>query len=409
VKISKYLLPFLLFLLGINFSIAQENLPPVEKKAIQEIVVKETAKRFEMDADRLRLKDRFTRRSKDWIFISFDIKNPSGGPVDYTGVRLHEAAPEDTLKDTVEALLHKKNTHWELVDIAVYTYDVAWEEWGEKYKAPKHIFNIVCMRPTPGDCQELNQMPAAWRGTWHPRSYGARPTTSEPSMIIEDQSITWEPCGPNARKVHIFSEFFGKSGRGMLLEIEGEPCSYTDYGNITHSISYIYLDKEKKEEPYNNWACPAYISIHETPYKLSAEKYLYGNVYTKTNCSAFDPSERIEMLKSIRKAATTQLKIEHSQGLIFDPRHHLEATGDWVFITVSAAIFPKEKIIVEVPEDALSHFISALLRRKGSTWELVEIDVDVVAKKKIYPEWRKRHHIPQDSSDKRICPEACPS
>jgi len=291
-KTFQHPLIFLLFLIGINYVAAQENISQAEKKFIQQIITKETAKRFKTDADRLRLKDQFTRYSNDWIFISYDIQNPSGQPFDYKGTHLYEVAQEEMFINSVEALLHKKNSHWELVDIAVNAYDVAWDGWDKKYNAPQHIFNIICLRQTPDNCQESSQIPAAWRGTWHPRNYGARSTISEPEMIIGEKTITWKPCGSNARKVRIFSKFFGQSGQDMLLEIEGEPCSHTNNENNINPISYIYLEKSKEKLEYIPHACPMEISIYDTSDNFGNKKHSEWNIYTKAKCSVFSSSKK---------------------------------------------------------------------------------------------------------------------
>jgi len=342
------------------------------------------------------------------MFISFDIQDSSGKPFDYKGTHLYEAAREEMFKNSVEALLQRKNAHWELVDIAVNANHVVWGGWAKKHNAAAYLFNIICLRQTEDDCKVLSQIPAAWRGRWHPPLiYGKYSTKYEPFIIIADQTITWEPCGPHARKVHIFSKFFGQSLQGLLLEIEGEPCSYNDYSGITKSISYIHLEKGREEDFHDAEACPVEVAFYESLDNLGAKESWDFNVYKKSTCPVFNNSEKAEILDPVREAAATQLKMETSQIRLATP--HLEETGDWIFITAGIAIGLKKYFVGKIPSEAISHFISALLRRKGSTWELVETDVDVVAKKELYKEWSKRHHIPQDNSNKRICPEACPS
>jgi len=164
VKISQHLLTFLLLLLGANFVAAQEIISQAEKKAIQQKITKETAKILKVDSSHLRLKDRFIRYRNDWIFISFDIQNPSGQPFDYKDTHLDETTQAEQLRNSVEVLLQRKNAHWELVDIAVNANNLAWSGWAKKHDAPSHLFNIICLRQTPEDCQELSQIPAAWRG-----------------------------------------------------------------------------------------------------------------------------------------------------------------------------------------------------------------------------------------------------
>jgi len=411
VKISQHLLAFLFFLFIIHSTPAQENISQAEKKTIQQTITKETAKILQIDANRLHLKERFTRRGKYWIFISFDIQNPSGQPFDYKDTHLYEATQEKMFKNSVEVLLQRKNAHWELVDIAVNANNAAWSGWAEKHDTPIHLFNIICLRQTSEDCKPLNQIPVAWRGAWYPPFQG-KYATIEPSIMIEDQTITWEPCGPDARKVRIFSKFFDQSVQGLLLEIEGEPCSHTNYSDITKSISYIHLEKKIKGNLYEHGRCPVEVALYDRSDKLGAENNWDFNTYTKSTCSVFSNSERREIHASIKKAATTQLKIETTKLRLSD-HQYLEVTGDWVFITVGVAIYPEDKIIIDVPADAISHFISALLRRKGSAWELIEKELvekepDVAAKKELYQEWSRRHHIPQDDSNKRICPKACP-
>jgi len=407
VKISQHLLIFLLLLLGANFVTAQESISQAKKKAIQQKITKETAKILQVDADRLRLKDRFIRNRKDLIFISFDIQNLLGQPFDYKDTHLYEAAQEKMFKNSVEALLQRKNAHWELVDIAVNANNVVWGGWAKKHNAPAYLFNIICLRQTPEDCQELSQIPATWRGMWLP-PFRDKYAMVEPFIMIENQTITWEPCGPDARKVRIFSKFFGHSVQGLLLEIEGEPCSYTDYRDMTKSISYIHLEKGGKKDLYAPLSCPVAVALYDRSDKLGANENWDFNIYTKSTCSVFNNSEKYEIHASIKKTVATQLKMETSQISLSTP--HLEGIGDWIFITAGVAIdLPNFPLIGEIPADAISHFISALLRRKGNTWELVEKELDVAAKKELYQEWSRRHHIPQDDSNKRICPQACPS
>jgi len=209
--------------------------------------------------------------------------------------------------------------------------------------------------------------------------------------------------------VRIFSRFFGQSLQGLLLKIEGEPCSHTNYENITKSISYIHLEKEEREDLYAPMSCSVAVALYDKSDKLGAENNWEFFVYTKSTCSVsiFSNSETHNIYASIKKSVATQLNMETSKFLL--DTLHLEGVGDWVFVTTGVAIgLPNSSLIGGIPADAISHFISALLRRKGNTWELVEKELDAADKKKLYQEWSQRHHIPQNDSNKRICPQACP-
>jgi|GEM_PF-2015266 len=400
----------LLFLLAFQATSGANDDPTFlpEKKSIIEVIQKSMAAGLRVHPERLQLEPNFIKHSGDWVFISLNINNSKGQPFDYVGTDFYEAAQAGALRDSVEALLKKQNGKWEIMEVAINANDVAWEDWDVKYHAPKYIFDTTCLRPENKECKRLNQIPAPWQGTWHPPIYyNGRYGPSVPPFIIENQKIVWEPCGTGARKVKAFSKFYAKTS-GILLEIEGEPC-LTEEG---HPVSYIHLQKEKPEEEYStNPSCATKISFYEMGAHAASKKdlALHDNIYTKTNCSAFTSKERRAMLDPIIKAANRKLNAEE----IWQLRLHyerLEATGDWVFITAGASLERRDKFAIDIKASDITHFISALLKRNGSTWDVVEIDVSTEKnkEKEWYPKWHKTHHIPQDDKQKRICPEACP-
>jgi len=401
----KYFFTLFIFALHLSISEAWESMPSIEQEAIQKILTKRTAEQLGVDIKNLRLAPQFMKQSNGWIFISLDIKNAAEQPFEYeAGHDLYEAAQEGIVRNSVEALLRKKGGHWELVDIALNANDVAWDGWDEKYHAPKHIFYTTCLRPGVAACKRLNQIAAPWRGTWHLPIYYYGRSVDPPELLpltIEEQKIVWKPCGHGARKVKIFSKFAGQTN-GIVLAIEGEPCINEE----GHFFSYIHLKKE--EEHHNNWSCAAQISFYESPSDAAYTEnpHLYRNIYTKSSCSTFAPAERINMLKIVEEAAAKHLNIKKAELRLGS--HRIEAIGDWIFITAGALIDSEDKIIITVAESDITHFISALLKRNGNTWSLVEIDAGTEANKALYQKWRKTHHIPQDDKQKRICPEACP-
>jgi len=287
----KYLFLFFIFILNINTVGAWENISPADKPIIQTILTQTTADRLKIDIKNLRLKPQFIKQSNNWIFISLDIQDTKGMPFKYPkGHHLYASAQEDMIGNTIDALLRKNVGSWELIDIAFNAMDVAWDGWDEKYHAPKHIFYTTCLRPRNEECKRLNQIPAPWQGAWHPPiSYNGRSIgPPEPPFIIKDQTIVWERCGTEARKVKVFSKFYAKTS-GILLEIEGDPCIHEEEG---YSISYIHLTKTKEEEP-DNRSCAAKISLYESSFHAASKKntHLDSNIYIKLSCSAFAPSE----------------------------------------------------------------------------------------------------------------------
>jgi len=86
--------------------------------------------------------------------------------------------------------------------------------------------------------------------------------------------------------------------------------------------------------------------------------------------------------------------------------HRIEAAGNWIFITADAIIDSEDEIIFKIMCRDITNFISALLKRNGSAWDLVEIDVGTEKNNALYQKWSQIHSIPQD--EKRICPEVCP-
>jgi len=289
--IFKFFFLFFAFVFNTNLATAWQSMPSADKEDIQKILTKATAEHLEMDIKSIRLAPQFMKQSKDWVFISLDIQDATGKPLEYPkGHFLYESVQEGMIGNTVEALLRKNVGNWELIDIAFNATDVAWDGWDEEYNAPKHIFYTTCLRPGNKECKRLNQIPAPWQGTWHPPlSYSGRTMgPPEPPFTIKDQTIVWERCGNEARKVKVFSKFYAKTS-GILLEIEGEPCIHAGEG---HSISYIHLTKAKEEEP-DNGSCAAKISFYERSFHAASKKnmHLDSNIYKKSSCSAFTPSD----------------------------------------------------------------------------------------------------------------------
>jgi len=254
-RIFKYFFLFFAFAFNANLAMAWGDMPSADKENIQKTLTKVAAERLKIDIKSFRLSPRFIKQSNDWIFITLDIQDATGRWLIYPeGHDLHSSRREGQISNMIEALLRKNDGNWELIDIAFNATDVAWDGWGVKYHAPKHIFSTTCLNPESEECKRLNQIPVVWQGTWHPppNYFGSLANTpKEPStIIINDRKIMWEPCGTEARKVKVFSRFYAKTS-GILLEIEGQPCLNEEEG---HSISYIHRTYANSKNKYRTYA-----------------------------------------------------------------------------------------------------------------------------------------------------------
>jgi len=171
-RIFKYLFLFFAFAFNANLAMAWENMPPADKESILKILTKAAIEKI--DIKNIRLSPRYMNPSNDWIYIKLDIQDATGKPLEYPkGHDLYLATREDPyFNNTLTALLRKNDGNWELIDTA-FNDNIPGDEWDIKHNAPKHIFfNIACPFHSEDEtCKRLNQVPAAWQGTWYPPAW----------------------------------------------------------------------------------------------------------------------------------------------------------------------------------------------------------------------------------------------
>ncbi len=132
----------LILLLGLCPAHAQDALhsPPKgspERKAIMDAlrlpVEKELKQKLTFVTHRLKVQD-------GWAFLSGRPQQLSGKPVDYSITKHAEMVAEGMFDDGIVALLRKKGNAWRVVVYEIGCTDVCYEDWWQKYNAPKAIF-----------------------------------------------------------------------------------------------------------------------------------------------------------------------------------------------------------------------------------------------------------------------------
>jgi len=257
------------------FAETQRNiryLPSEERNTIMDIVTKATALSLKANTTRMQLGPQLFKRSNEWIFLSADIKDISGGSFDYTGTEWDGAEEAGVYpSNMVVALLKKKGLKWILLDISVNFSDVAWGDWDKQHNAPTEILDFMCLSRSKTSCEVIYEIPYMWHGEWHP-------STSGPPITIGKQHMALVSCGKKPRKVQAFF-IFG----GMVLELEEGYCHYNG-----KSISHFLFKQGKNGKP-SAGACPIEISFYESVQQLSKGKSSYRNTYTKSDCLTFTP------------------------------------------------------------------------------------------------------------------------
>lgn len=82
------------------------------------------------------------RLAEKWAFLYGSIASASGGPVDYSGTSLAEAAALGRASSTYAALLQQGPAGWKLVKSVVGPTDPAWMLWAEEYGVPTSLLEL---------------------------------------------------------------------------------------------------------------------------------------------------------------------------------------------------------------------------------------------------------------------------
>jgi hypothetical protein len=76
-----------------------------------------------------------------YAFVSATPQRPGDVPIDWSRTRFAEAFAADAMSDMVLALLSDTGGGWQVLEYAIGPTDVVWEEWIEKYRLPRRLFD----------------------------------------------------------------------------------------------------------------------------------------------------------------------------------------------------------------------------------------------------------------------------
>lgn len=125
-------------LMGAVTAMATTALPPETRAAILDVARAPAAAFFQRPV-KFRV-DRLEVRG-DWAFLSAEMQDDQGRPVDYAGTSLAEAATHGAVSRSYAALLRRSGDGWRVVDHAIGPTDVVWAEWPRKHGAPAALFD----------------------------------------------------------------------------------------------------------------------------------------------------------------------------------------------------------------------------------------------------------------------------
>jgi hypothetical protein len=126
-----------LFSMAMGALMATTGIAPEQRAAILDAARAPAAAFFarpvKFRVDRLTVVD-------DWAFLSADMQDGQGRPIDYAGTPLADAAAHGAVSRSYAALLRRAGRDWRVVDHAIGPTDVVWADWPGRHGAPAALF-----------------------------------------------------------------------------------------------------------------------------------------------------------------------------------------------------------------------------------------------------------------------------
>jgi tetratricopeptide (TPR) repeat protein len=160
-----------------------------------------------------------------WAYVSVRPLNAAGQPLDWSGTRFAGPIASGSMSDSILALLKGAGQNWSVVEYALGPTDVAWEEWIDRHKLSRRLFEAAYEKsqaaPPPAQAQPPAPVPSrtdpvqtapGWR-QWTLGDVRLETPESWQSLdsMISDLVLGGQPWSVT------FSDKPMSSGRGMML------------------------------------------------------------------------------------------------------------------------------------------------------------------------------------------------
>ena len=179
-----------------------------------------------------------------FAFVSATPTRPNGAPIDWARTRHARARAADMISDVSQALLSGANQSWSVVEFAFGPTDVPWEEWIDRHRAPRRLFEAayggapgaappaaapVAAAPPPSPVAAAPPQPAPVAPPRPPKAKPWAPGADWPAWRLGDLSFQtppgWRALDSQTRELRIggepwnatFSDADMNAGRGAML------------------------------------------------------------------------------------------------------------------------------------------------------------------------------------------------